>query len=146
MTHCHECGAVQKPTQRRSSPQHRRFFKVVSAAYDQWPHNHAFQPDDAEHLRAWLLCKVGYRRTVQLDDANAISVPMLRAAFKAAGHHAWFHTAGTDVWIISPKSMSFAEMGHRTACDVMAAIDDLICDVLCVRSTDDLLQETARAA
>jgi hypothetical protein len=35
-------------------------FAVIGLAFENWPHNHKFQPMDAEHLRAWLAIEVGH--------------------------------------------------------------------------------------
>lgn len=54
-------------TKPRSIDQHNRFFALVAALYDNWPERHPFQPDNAEHLRAWLLVKAGHRVIATLD-------------------------------------------------------------------------------
>jgi hypothetical protein len=49
----------------RSPADHRRFFGVIKAAFLHWPEKHEFQPEDPEHLRAWLLCRAGYKPRVR---------------------------------------------------------------------------------
>jgi len=46
----------------RSRRQDGRFFAALHEVVSQghWPESHDFQPVDAEHLRAWLLVKVGH--------------------------------------------------------------------------------------
>jgi hypothetical protein len=44
----------------RSREEHNLLFAVIAQAFDNWPESHAFQPSDAEHLRAWLLIEAGH--------------------------------------------------------------------------------------
>jgi hypothetical protein len=67
---CPHCGADSK---QRSSPQHRRFFKLINVAYHHWPEYTEFSPDNAEHLRAWLLCKSKHRNVVELESPGELS-------------------------------------------------------------------------
>ena len=71
---CPQCGHVADS---RSTPDHRRFFARIHAAFHHWPEAHEFQPDDAEHLRAWLLCKAGYRDVTTIPVEYADSEPAL---------------------------------------------------------------------
>jgi hypothetical protein len=76
----------------RSTAQHRRFFGLVKAAYDQWPENHQFDPDNEDHLRAWLLVKAKHRTIKEflLDgdtDEAARLIPFVVATM--LGKHAW---------------------------------------------------------
>lgn len=55
--HCPECGCVL--SQPRSAKEHRFFFAIIAAAFDNWPEGHEFQPRNAEQLRGWLMLEVG---------------------------------------------------------------------------------------
>lgn len=72
---CPECGALFKAPRhrkRRSLADHRRFFALIAAAFDQWPHDHEFQPLSEEHLRAWLLCKARHHEIEMIDLGTEI--------------------------------------------------------------------------
>jgi hypothetical protein len=73
---CPECGCIFDPkftgiVQPRSEKQHKAFFHMIRVALDAWPDGYTdFRPDGLtetarrEHLRAWLLCKAGWRRLI----------------------------------------------------------------------------------
>jgi hypothetical protein len=70
---CPNCGCVLRKS--RSPKHHRFFFAAVQNAFDNWPEHHRFQPDNPEHLRAWLLVKAKYRRIINEPlDQDAISI------------------------------------------------------------------------
>lgn len=48
-------------------------------AFDNWPDQHEFRPNDAEHLRAWLAMEVGHSEVLEMPpeiavDAQALAV------------------------------------------------------------------------
>ena len=150
MTTCPHCGCEFTPKQ-RSSPQHRRFFKLVSVAYQHWPERHYFKPSSSEHLRAWLICQKDceYREisTVVLGrEPTPYELSTIQGGIDAAGAYAWAFPYSDGYLVVRPKSMAFDKMPHKKACTVMAIIDELLCDVFQLRSTDELLQEHERAA
>jgi hypothetical protein len=50
-------ASVSKP---RSKKQHGRVFAAIDEAFRHWPSGHELEPHDTNHLRAWLLCKIGH--------------------------------------------------------------------------------------
>lgn len=132
MKHCPHCGCSL--TKARSGPDHRRFFAVIKAAFEHWPEGHDFQPDDAEHLRAWLICKAGYRISTPIDlPSNASGhVRMLfrlgvEAALRSAGNIVAFvvpHRNG--VAVVRPRSIAFDKLGQHEFSDLRNAIEDVI--------------------
>lgn len=56
-------AVILRVEQPRSPAHHRLFFAVIAWAHKHWPETHEFEPSSEEHLRAWLLCKAGYRTT-----------------------------------------------------------------------------------
>jgi len=44
----------------RSTPQHRRFFALIKAAFKHWPEGHEVQCGSAEGLRDYLQIKAGF--------------------------------------------------------------------------------------
>jgi len=143
---CPHCGG-----KKRSNPQHNRFFKLIDVAYHHWPEKIEFQPDSSEHLRAWLLCKAGYKNVqrIEMQRGKALSddaLHVLRLTLKAAGSYAWIVPSNTDYFVISPQSMRFDKLPHKRACTVMALIDEMLCDIFEIRTTEELLKEHERAA
>ena len=45
---------------KRSSPQHRRFFALIKAAWKHWPSSHEVQAGSPEGLRDYLQIKAGF--------------------------------------------------------------------------------------
>ena len=66
----------------RSKKQHGRFFAAIEEAFMHWPATHEFQPENAEHLRAWLLCSAGHVEPVfdvSLTDDLSSAISMVVA-------------------------------------------------------------------
>lgn len=151
MTTCPHCGCEFTPEQ-RSVQQHRRFFKLMRVAFDHWPESYkAFQPSDPEHLRAWLICHkdCDYRAITDVHlghEPTPAEIGLIQGGLDASGAYAWCFPLPEGYLVVRPKSMSFQKMGHKKACTVMAVIDEMVCDIFRVRSTDELLKEHERAA
>lgn len=112
--HCPECGCDLAPKKRRSVPDHRRLFALIGKAFSNWPEAHDFQPETAEHLRAWLVCKAGWREATAYDlgeraDAAVVALA-LQAGIKAAKGVGFVKVHGRSVAVITPKSMDFRAM------------------------------------
>lgn len=87
---CSECGCILdldkiRAVQPRSEKQHKAFFHMIRVAAEAWPEKYEFQPDGLtetgrrDHLRAWLLCKAGWRRLIgQPLEPNAGPEDMVR--------------------------------------------------------------------
>jgi hypothetical protein len=60
-----------KITQPRSVPHNAFFHAFLQEVYPKWPKGHRHQPETWEHLRAWLLCKVGHCRRVEVEVGDA---------------------------------------------------------------------------
>lgn len=114
--HCPECGCEIGAKKRRSVPDHRRLMALIHQAFTSWPEAHEFQPESAEHLRAWLICKAGWRQATPIQfggDTDAdVMVLAMTAAIRAASGTAFVVPHGTGVAVIAPKSMSFKAMGQ----------------------------------
>lgn len=151
MTICQHCG---KPVEKgHSSADHRRLFGLIGAAFHQWPESHEFQPDDAEHLRAWLLCKAGYRTVTTIpveyaeDQPAMLKLVMLtvEAAIKAAKGHAFVRPHGSAIAVFHPKSLSNAAADRQTFGRVREAVEEVIAAETGL-SAEQLLKEMETAA
>lgn len=146
---CEHCG---KPTTKpRSGADHRRFFGVINAAFHQWPETHSFQPDDAEALRAWLLCSAGYREVVSIpfesDDPalSRLAVLAVEGALKAARSHAFVRPHGGGLAVFTAKSIAWEKLGQRQFVEVREAVEAEIEKAIGVKC-DDLLRHSEEAA
>lgn len=113
----------------RSIDQHRRFFALIAAAYSHWPEAHAFQPESAEHLRAWLLVKAKHC-TIQTfclseqADEIACLLPVITASM--LGRHSWCRAEGRTLHVCVPVSINFATVGHQEFTVISNAVDEVI--------------------
>ncbi|MCB0066586.1 MAG: hypothetical protein KDD77_05520 [Caldilineaceae bacterium] len=131
MKSCPHCGMPLAKA--RSEADHRRFFAVIAAAFEQWPEGHEFQPDNSEHLRAWLTCKAGYREAtyIELPDGSTEGMQRLFAlsienAIKSADGHGFVVPYRSGVAVIKPKSINWHTLGQREFGAVRAAVEDVI--------------------
>lgn len=148
---CPHCGGVLGKV--RSTADHRRFFAVIKAAFTHWPERHEFEPDSAEHLRSWLLCKSGYSdvTTVPVDYADDQPAMLklvsltVEAAVKAANGYAFIRPHGSAVAVFTPKSISFDKLSQKDFAPVRTAVEDVITAEIGV-DADKLLNEQESAA
>ena len=151
MTKCSQCGADAKA--QRSSPDHRRFFALINAAHHHWPENHEFTPDDADHLRKWLLCKAGFREVVTIPVEYAEAQPSMmklvsltvEAAVRGAGGHAFIRPHGSAIAVFKAKSIAWDKIGQKQFNSIRDAVTEVIETELGM-SADTLLREHEAAA
>ena len=153
MKSCPECGAVlERP---RSGAHHRRLFALIQAAFTHWPEAHEFQPEDAEHLRAWLLCAAGYRQSREIPVAYSEGNPGLakltaltiEAAFAEAGAYAFIrpNPSGGSVAVYRAKSIAWSKLSQKDFAPLADAVEQVIENVIGVKG-DTLLKEHEHAA
>lgn len=151
---CPSCGFVMdQHAKGRSLPDHRRFFGVIRAAYHHWPEAHEFQPDSAEHLRAWLLCKAGYRDVTSIPVEFAEDQPALlrlvalaaEGAVKAAKGYAFIRPHGAGLAVFSAKSIAWDKLKQSQFHEIRDAVEHVI-EAETGLKPDDLLRETEAAA
>lgn len=147
---CPHCGGSLESG--RSSPDHRRFFALIQAAFHQWKENHEFQPDNSEHLRAWLIAKAGYREGtfVELPDGatdgtRKMFMASLESAIRAAGGLGFVKPYRDGVAVVKPKSIAWHKIGQREFGQIRDAVTDIIEAEIGV-SADQLLRERDNAA
>jgi len=114
---------------RRSSEEHGLLFGVIGLAFDNWPEQHGFKPDDPEHLRAWLAIEVGHCERFEAD-ASAFTSPteaIALARFFCGGRRDFRAFRNDDKLIIlRPRSISEREITVTEFRDVAARMYDLI--------------------
>jgi len=153
MSKCPSCGFVLDGHASRSPQDHRRFFAVIRAAYTHWPESHEFQPDNAEHLRAWLLCKAGYRDVSTIPCEFAEDQPALlrlvaiaaESAVRAAKGYAFLRPHGGGIAVFSAKSIQWAKIDQKEFNKVREAVEEVI-EAETGLKPDQLLKETEKAA
>jgi hypothetical protein len=133
MSHCPHCGGVLDERKRRSLSDHRRLMAIIHQAFENWPETHDYQPETAEMLRAWLICKAGpqFRETTPILVGDEIGdVTLLRiaieAAIRAAGGMAFVVPVSNGVAVVRPKSMSFRAMAQSEFSRLRDAIEEVI--------------------
>lgn len=111
-----------KVEQPRSPEHHRLFFAVIARAFESWPEAHEFEPGDAEHLRAWLLCKAGYRvsQTFSLGEVpekqRELVVTTIAAIVTQAmrgNGYAFVSPHKDGIAVHKPRSIAFEKLGQR---------------------------------
>lgn len=114
----------------RSIDQHRRFFGVIKAAFDNWPDMHPFKPDNEEHLRAWLLVKSKHRSIKSFDvgsDAADVArmVPVIVASMLDKYCWSWPDGDG-QIKVCAPLSIKFSELPHEAFCKLCDEVEGVI--------------------
>ena len=151
-SHCPHCGAITGKV--RSLPDHRRFFGMIGKAFDNWPHDHSYQPPSAEHLRAYLLISAGYVDVEFIPVAeecaqNPAIMAILRHAIEAT-HAALSRKRGysltrvsaAGVEIITPRSINFETLSQKEFGPIRQAVEEILETTLGV-TAEQLLREKA---
>ncbi len=114
---------------RRSSEEHGLLFGVIGLAFDNWPEQHGFKPDDAEHLRAWLAIECGHCERFEAD-ASAFTSPkeaIALARFFCGGRRDFrAFRSGEKLIMLRPRSISEREITVTEFRGVSARMYDLI--------------------
>ncbi len=149
---CPECGCIL--TKARSGPDHRRFFGMITKAFEQWPEHHEFQPRDSEVLRAYLLVKsghfnvkavptpLGYAENPAIRDLFRLAVEGTAAAMAAeAGYHD-IRVGAAGIEILTPRSIDYRTVSQKEFGPVRDNVQHLIEAALGVPA-EQLLRERA---
>lgn len=136
---------MKKP---RSVDQHRRFFGVIKAAFDNWPETHAFKPDNAEHLRAWLLVKAKHSsiKTFFLGEAEASEMARILPIVAATmmNRYCWCRATDNAVAVCVPESIAFDKIEHSAFCAINDDVEAVI-ETETGMKADDLLKASEAA-
>ena len=129
---CPECGFILKKGDReRSTPQLKRFFKVVRAAHTNWPHSHQFQPRNYQHLRYWLEHKCGHSKvvkTIRCESVDSKALTSLLTAIVATSDDVkqFIELEGSRIVVCRAESINYHAMDHWAACQLFSDVEDFI--------------------
>ena len=107
-------GREEKP---RSTPQHRRLWKLLHVAFDHWPRAGAYGATTVDELRTYLLIKASW-----CDSRLQIGKG---PHYQPARSMTYTDDAGVT-YCYTPKSISFEAMTHLEACRVFGDVDEII--------------------
>lgn len=129
---CSHCGCSNESTGQgkpRSVPQHRRYFKMIHAAYVHWPEadlrEHGLENE--EDFRKFLQMKAGHREIgsrVELpDDMNKEHALFLaESAIRATGAYAVPVLHNSTLVVFRPRSIAFDKLSHLEACALFDSV------------------------
>lgn len=133
MIDCPHCGAEFDETpkrNKRSLPQHRRYFALIKAAYEHWPENNETQFTSAKECRKWLQMKAGhYKITARIPLAGMKperAKMLAEAAIRAAGSYAVPEIRGDSLYVYSPLSIKIEALAHKRFCELNRTVEEII--------------------
>lgn len=144
-------ASISRP---RSRKQHGRVFAAIDEAVRHWPDSHDLAPEDAEHLRAWLLCKVGHVETPFIDVPVPDKADPITIALQVAHHmeaarrrnkYAFARPGRQRIRIYVPATINWDDVDQPTFAPVAQAIFEEIETVLGVTVEKLLEERQARA-
>ena len=123
---CPVCAYTWVPGKERSVPQHRRFFGIVSWAFDNWPETHPFQFASVHKLRKWLIVKAGYFKVkgrIPLDGIDPTEIVVTaHAIMQAADTDAVLALEDREMHVLVADSIRFDKMGPKEFGDLCEAV------------------------
>lgn len=147
MTTCSQCGS---PLRHRSDSDHSMFWAIIDRAYQNWPHDHEFEPLGRMHLYGWLLIEAGHHKPpIEIESRNKEFVAsIVRAMFPAIKdkvHCIRFFPTAKGVRVLLPESLSYKAAGKHKYEDVRAKVYEIIEATLGV-TVETLKKEADREA
>lgn len=124
---CAKCG---QPLRQRSDEEHRHYFAVLRAVYENWPYSDRFSPESAEHLRHYLQMHAGHYSPVDVSTDGVSSddvAKQVTALVKALGiENPFVEVRGDCIRIYVPKSMAYRECPVKTFRAVKATVFEIV--------------------
>ncbi len=151
MIACPECGCIIDKG--RSAQDHRRFFGLIRAAYNQWNESHAFKPSSEEQLRAWALVQAGWTNVATVEIPASYEAGEGRAIFRSAvegacraidgpgGYHE-LRVNDAALQIVTARTIRWSEVGQREFGRIRDGVEAAIEGALNV-TAEQLLRERA---
>lgn len=152
--HCPECGAIfeteSKKAKDRSTPQHRRLFAAVRAAFFAWPDTSEFRPKNEEHLRHWLTVRAerfDVKQTARIESTDPDKLYALFCAFMK-------HSEDNNLFLELDGNLLIEKKAHSIAFEAMSQHDfnklnEAIAEIIEIEvgvSVEKLLREKDKAA
>ena len=121
-------------TKQRSAPHHRMFFALINTAFHNWPETYEFQPDNAEHLRAWLEIKAEHREVLHFEVEEGadpkITQDIVQQSLNMMEGYAWVVLRERKIWVTTPKTIQWSKMGQKEFNEVSAGIFEIIEEII----------------
>jgi len=126
------------PFHERSIEHHGLLFSIIRKAFETWPERHEYQPQDAEHLRGWLLIRAGHsvEHMMECDISNkeALSAAMQAVIFMGRAHqsttpHYEKFITPRGIKVVLPKSIN-KDVKKRDFEEISRRVFDVIEGVL----------------
>lgn len=126
------------------------FWAIIDRAYQNWPHDHEFEPLGRMHLYGWLLIEAGHHKPpIEIESRNKEFVAsIVRAMFPAIKdkvHCIRFFPTAKGVRVLLPESLSYKAAGKHKYEDVRAKVYEIIEATLGV-TVETLKKEADREA
>lgn len=129
---CKTCG---QKLSRRTDESHNLLFAITQELVKHWPHDHRFQPEggnlkqQAEHLRGWLLVEAGHVKTCDIDQPEAMVVPIVKSMrdfLMGTTHYVRMVRTPDGIRIIGPASINKDDVKAKEFNDIAQRYYDVI--------------------
>lgn len=133
----------------RSTKEHRLLFAVIRRAAENWPHpmEGGSLEEQASWLRGWLEVEAGHTEEVDIEGAENITLPVVKAAksfLRGSTGYVRLKRIPGGLRIIRPASIKYEEMGKKEFQALADRIYEIIQAVLGV-SVEQLKKEREAA-
>lgn len=102
---CPECGAVLADPAEHSDAARRRFFAIIRDAFDNMPDHWKALLPSSEHLRKWVLCRIGHCDTTATDCGSRAAAERVAALARNLDGFAVVDIKGSTVITMVARSI-----------------------------------------
>lgn len=102
---CHECGAVLIDPADHSDQARKRFFAIIKDAYDNMPEQWRPLISSSEHLRKWVLCRIGHCDITTTDCGSKAAAERVAVLARHLDTFAVVEVRGAIVTTMIAKSL-----------------------------------------
>ncbi len=100
-----------------------------------------------EHLRAYLLIEAGHLGIIERKgQISELAATEMQAVMRAMGNYTRIRPGKDIYYVVYPLSIKYKELPHKEACKVFSDVDEILCCVFSINTTDMLLPERRKAA
>ena len=147
----HTCPHCRQPWVHRSDADHGMFWAIIHRAFENWPEDHSYCPNDINELYGWLLVEAKHSVSGEIKDRNINAIrKSARTFFNLTGesdHDIYYmrlEPTKSGVRVTIPKSLSYKKAGKRKFEEVRSLVYEII-EVTLNTNIENLKRE-ARAA